>query len=156
MSLGSEYGCTYTESEGGEGTCHDEPEQRAARDDLGEYVVGVGRLRPDVLVERVFVCFFFQAEDGIRDTSVTGVQTCALPIYVDRKVGVADRCRGGAYDDFAGPGDGFRAVDEVELPRRMKHRRPHPVSAHLASLMRRCTGFNGRREWSSPASDPPR
>ena len=26
------------------------------------------------------VCFFFQAEDGIRDTSVTGVQTCALPI----------------------------------------------------------------------------
>src|SRR5437762_4615873 len=24
---------------------------------------------------------FFQAEDGIRDTSVTGVQTCALPIY---------------------------------------------------------------------------
>src|SRR5436189_4887231 len=26
------------------------------------------------------VFFFFQAEDGIRDTSVTGVQTCALPI----------------------------------------------------------------------------
>src|SRR5437764_13407243 len=25
--------------------------------------------------------FFFQAEGGIRDTSVTGVQTCALPIY---------------------------------------------------------------------------
>src|SRR5437879_7422279 len=28
----------------------------------------------------VFFFFFFQAEDGIRDTSVTGVQTCALPI----------------------------------------------------------------------------
>src|SRR5207245_8587893 len=29
----------------------------------------------------VFVCiFFFQAEDGIRDATVTGVQTCALPI----------------------------------------------------------------------------
>src|SRR5258706_11995669 len=26
--------------------------------------------------------FFFQAEDGIRDWSVTGVQTCALPIFV--------------------------------------------------------------------------
>ena len=26
--------------------------------------------------------FFFQAEDGIRDTSVTGVQTCALPIFI--------------------------------------------------------------------------
>src|SRR5437762_9342883 len=28
----------------------------------------------------VYFFFFFQAEDGIRDTSVTGVQTCALPI----------------------------------------------------------------------------
>src|SRR5258706_15137316 len=27
--------------------------------------------------------FFFQAEDGIRDWSVTGVQTCALPIWPD-------------------------------------------------------------------------
>src|SRR2546430_7779193 len=27
-------------------------------------------------------CFFFQAEDGIRDLTVTGVQTCALPISV--------------------------------------------------------------------------
>ena len=26
--------------------------------------------------------FFFQAEDGIRDWSVTGVQTCALPICI--------------------------------------------------------------------------
>src|SRR5713226_8359910 len=26
--------------------------------------------------------FFFQAEDGIRDGRVTGVQTCALPIYL--------------------------------------------------------------------------
>src|SRR5437763_15311947 len=29
--------------------------------------------------------FFFQAEDGIRDTSVTGVQTCALPISAKRR-----------------------------------------------------------------------
>jgi len=27
--------------------------------------------------------FFFQAEDGIRDRDVTGVQTCALPISVN-------------------------------------------------------------------------
>src|SRR5260370_27324727 len=34
------------------------------------------------------ICFFFfQAEDGIRDSSVTGVQTCALPIYRRRAVG---------------------------------------------------------------------
>src|SRR5260370_15756541 len=28
----------------------------------------------------MYYLFFFQAEDGIRDSSVTGVQTCALPI----------------------------------------------------------------------------
>src|SRR6266568_9690028 len=28
----------------------------------------------------MWACFFFQAEDGIRDGTVTGVQTCALPI----------------------------------------------------------------------------
>src|SRR2546425_7874464 len=33
--------------------------------------------------------FFFQAEDGIRDKLVTGVQTCALPIYA----GVCNHCR---------------------------------------------------------------
>src|SRR2546430_5365708 len=31
----------------------------------------------------VIIIFFFQAEDGIRDLTVTGVQTCALPIYTD-------------------------------------------------------------------------
>src|SRR6266436_8818739 len=30
---------------------------------------------------RYFFVFFFQAEDGIRDVAVTGVQTCALPIW---------------------------------------------------------------------------
>src|SRR5256886_12474491 len=30
---------------------------------------------------RCMLFFFFQAEDGIRDLTVTGVQTCALPIY---------------------------------------------------------------------------
>ena len=29
------------------------------------------------------VIFFFQAEDGIRDSPVTGVQTCALPIFAN-------------------------------------------------------------------------
>src|SRR5207237_4743429 len=34
-----------------------------------------------VCIPSVLFCFFFfQAEDGIRDSSVTGVQTCALPI----------------------------------------------------------------------------
>src|SRR5207248_4374684 len=33
--------------------------------------------------------FFFQAEDGIRDRTVTGVQTCALPIF---ELGRGERC----------------------------------------------------------------
>src|SRR5437762_7696187 len=47
--------------------------------------------------------FFFQAEDGIRDTSVTGVQTCALPIST-----------GGPGAPIRGPAQavsGFRLVD---------------------------------------------
>src|SRR5690625_4281185 len=32
------------------------------------------------MVVHLIRCFFFQAEDGIRDGHVTGVQTCALPI----------------------------------------------------------------------------
>ena len=33
------------------------------------------------------IFFFFQAEDGIRDYDVTGVQTCALPICITQAVG---------------------------------------------------------------------
>src|SRR5699024_11271323 len=36
-----------------------------------------------IAVHIIFVFFFFQAEDGIRDRNVTGVQTCALPIWND-------------------------------------------------------------------------
>src|SRR5256886_11488800 len=40
----------------------------------------------------IFICcfFFFQAEDGIRDLTVTGVQTCALPISRDDPEHVRD------------------------------------------------------------------
>src|SRR5256885_11644687 len=44
--------------------------------------LGVGREYEDIEIIVVCCCFFFfQAEDGIRDYKVTGVQTCALPIY---------------------------------------------------------------------------
>src|SRR5688500_20233621 len=35
------------------------------------------------LIVGIIIYFFFQAEDGIRDYKVTGVQTCALPISVN-------------------------------------------------------------------------
>src|SRR5690606_40472255 len=37
--------------------------------------------------------FFFQAEDGIRDFHVTGVQTCALPIFTDVEDKIIVRAR---------------------------------------------------------------
>jgi len=37
-------------------------------------------IRVELSVMLFFYFFFFQAEDGIRDLIVTGVQTCALPI----------------------------------------------------------------------------
>src|SRR5436189_4603277 len=39
----------------------------------------------------LFFFFFFQAEDGIRDTSVTGVQTCALPILLDERAALVEQ-----------------------------------------------------------------
>src|SRR5256885_4828466 len=44
---------------------------------LGETVGMLGLLEQE---DRDEAYFFFQAEDGIRDYKVTGVQTCALPI----------------------------------------------------------------------------
>src|SRR5256885_4953446 len=41
---------------------------------------------------RLCVFFFFQAEDGIRDYKVTGVQTCALPIFNRAPVRDAELC----------------------------------------------------------------
>src|SRR5690554_7460231 len=39
-----------------------------------------------IMFSLIFFFFFFQAEDGIRDADVTGVQTCALPIYALKPV----------------------------------------------------------------------
>src|SRR5437773_11404860 len=47
-----------------------------------------------------FFFFFFQAEDGIRDRDVTGVQTCALPIFFHRLVGDLDKTMGDAYPEL--------------------------------------------------------
>src|SRR5437867_10121330 len=40
-----------------------------------------------VVMKYNFTIFFFQAEDGIRDRTVTGVQTCALPILAGCDLG---------------------------------------------------------------------
>src|SRR6266542_479388 len=54
-----------------------------------------GTIQNDILKEYVArgTFFFFQAEDGIRDATVTGVQTCALPICRARPPGHRPRLR---------------------------------------------------------------
>src|SRR5690606_41035097 len=47
---------------------------------------------------------FFQAEDGIRVFHVTGVQTCALPIYLDGEKENVDSMMAVAGFSFAGSG----------------------------------------------------
>src|SRR5438876_11668112 len=60
-----------------------------------------GFLKPSLVGTRIFIgkpYFFFQAEDGIRDGRVTGVQTCALPILAagSRRCRVTRRSDGGS------------------------------------------------------------
>src|SRR5690606_39560170 len=47
-----------------------------------------------------YFLFFFQAEDGIRDFHVTGVQTCALPILVQTTTNPLGHKVEMVYDDF--------------------------------------------------------
>src|SRR5690625_6861302 len=60
--------------------------------------------------------FFFQAEDGIRDGHVTGVQTCALPIYRQREAitGYLDELRSLLGQDPAPNEQMLARVAEVE------------------------------------------
>src|SRR2546430_10615767 len=52
--------------------------------------------------------FFFQAEDGIRDLTVTGVQTCALPIFVRDAARRGERVSGGDHGAHRAPGRAAR------------------------------------------------
>src|SRR5690606_39640100 len=58
------------------------------------------------------ILFFFQAEDGIRDFHVTGVQTCALPILHSIWTPVADE-----FDDYISrpKPNGYRSLHTVVL-----------------------------------------
>src|SRR5437879_11876140 len=63
----------------------------------------------------LFFFFFFQAEDGIRDTSVTGVQTCAIPIFNAAVVAAMDEVGIDISRELPKPltDDAVRAADAV-------------------------------------------
>src|SRR5256885_8889084 len=59
--------------------------------------------------------FFFQAEDGIRDYKVTGVQTCALPIF-KTLLGQPARHLLGRLQAHAAVADAVAQPDQLQLP----------------------------------------
>src|SRR5690554_7057481 len=62
--------------------------------------------------------FFFQAEDGIRDADVTGVQTCALPISVNPIAygnDVVDQTGTGLIDDIVTVCDWVNRADHISV-----------------------------------------
>src|SRR5256885_16330449 len=82
--------------------------------------------------------FFFQAEDGIRDYKVTGVQTCALPIsspttratIAKSPSNLAQQIRG----ERAGARPGRRGATEGTLQREDEPARGHPASRPVPRL----------------------
>src|SRR5437868_11261220 len=84
---------------------------------------------------RLILFFFFQAEDGIRDRNVTGVQTCALPIWTmvdggaqlvganceqepERMLTILREMRGAITVPLAAQPAAFRTTDETRSEER--------------------------------------
>src|SRR5205823_11056633 len=83
--------------------------------------------------------FFFQAEDGIRDKLVTGVQTCALPIWDGNCRAGRPRLRRGGLSLPRGSRFGPGAVDPL-----VARRPPVPARSRRRSEERRVG-----KEWRS-------
>src|SRR5207245_2693075 len=99
------------------------------------------------------VFFFFQAEDGIRDATVTGVQTCALPISPGRGRRLPQRRLGG--DAARGLPQGGHAREEPRpCDHRLHHCQPglHPVLP--AEHERRRAAHERRRPRLQPHGPP--
>src|SRR5256886_9488309 len=75
--------------------------------------------------------FFFQAEDGIRDLTVTGVQTCALPISVSGIAIISHRRSIRDYNDVQA--FNLLRLHRDRTPGRHCHHR-HPRGAVIAGL----------------------
>src|SRR5206468_10198254 len=96
--------------------------------------------------------FFFQAEDGIRDLIVTGVQTCALPICLrpaarggrpgHALVAASGRCPGPAPE-------GRQSIASALTPRNFAPRGEGPAPEGRQSIARRSEERRVGKEWRS-------
>src|SRR5438309_6355205 len=87
-----------------------------------------------------FFFFFFQAEDGIRDGTVTGVQTCALPILMIPNSVAA----------FVAASAPARAMATPPLACTLSMKTPRRVASRTAPATRseeRRVGKEGRSRW---------
>src|SRR5687767_15567501 len=91
--------------------------------------------------------FFFQAEDGIRDKLVTGVQTCALPIYPIQSNNTMTRQWTDSNNDRQIQGDPFNPVLNGELGPSQNLSFGRPVVSFRRSEERR-VGKECRSRWS--------
>src|SRR2546425_2095667 len=92
--------------------------------------------------------FFFQAEDGIRDKLVTGVQTCALPISLRAalaRIGFGELMAAGRA-----PLEGLQplGLDHVAASLRTSLRMPPAVTAGPARSEERRVGKECRSRWA--------
>src|SRR2546421_6118309 len=91
--------------------------------------------------------FFFQAEDGIRDLIVTGVQTCALPIYGGR-IDMRDDLRPGEKLMISLGTPGIVYKDLLILGSRTAESLPTPPGDVRARSEERRVGKECRSRWS--------
>src|SRR5256885_5595090 len=95
-----------------------------------------------------FIFFFFQAEDGIRDYKVTGVQTCALPISraAESPRSSAVRRRGSFWPAPTSPA--YEEMDSSKLPSSSVPTLPTNRPAGRARSEERRVGKECRSRWS--------
>src|SRR5690606_39332348 len=93
--------------------------------------------------------FFFQAEDGIRDFHVTGVQTCALPIWEvagKLRAGLGRLIPGRAKEVLAEASEWQRRLTSPDLPFEELER----AGVLNGRSEERRVGKEGRSAWASP------
>src|SRR2546422_8136309 len=117
-------------------------------------------------ITSILLFFFFQAEDGIRDVAVTGVQTCALPISctynITRRAAASGSPKlarrracagGGGGRSAAAGGAGWRVLCQVSCAARLS---PSANHAHGGTKARarasRFTGCAGENRTGPPRS----
>src|SRR5699024_11356243 len=96
-----------------------------------------------ILLSLYFTFFFFQAEDGIRDRNVTGVQTCALPIFISFSNDPIARQHFGPYTQ------GFHKVeyDNLEALEAVFKKEGENIAGFLIRSEERRVGKECRYRW---------